>query len=88
MEQEVEEEDAPSKNDTKAMRFSDSHEDDFCMRGGNFERKGTFVGTAYYVSPEMLNHNTASAASDLWAFGCIIYRMLFGKTPFEGSSDY
>ena len=46
------------------------------------DRKGTFVGTAYYVSPEMLKDNNAFPASDLWALGCIIFKMLYGIHPF------
>lgn len=37
------------------------------------DRRGTFVGTVYYVSPEMLSDNIACAGSDIWALGCIIY---------------
>ena len=52
------------------------------------ERRGTFVGTAYYVSPEMLKQNVAGPASDIWALGCIIFRMLTGDVPFSGTTDY
>jgi 3-phosphoinositide dependent protein kinase-1 len=52
------------------------------------ERRGTFVGTAYYVSPEMLKLNMAVPASDIWALGCMIYKMLTGDVPFSGSTDY
>ncbi len=40
------------------------------------------------MSPEMLKDNSASAASDLWALGCIAYKMLTGEVPFKGESDY
>lgn len=46
------------------------------------------MGTAYYVSPEMLKDNLALPASDLWALGCIIFKMLTGDVPFNGASDY
>ena len=36
-------------------------------------RKGTFVGTPLYVSPEMLSDNISSSAGDIWALGCIIF---------------
>ena len=49
--------------------------------------RGTFVGTALYVSPEMLEESLALPASDLWALGCIIYRMHTGKVPFEGATE-
>jgi len=42
------------------------------------KRKGTFVGTPLYVSPEMLQENISSHGSDFWALGCIIYQMLIG----------
>jgi serine/threonine protein kinase len=31
---------------------------------------------------------TATQASDYWAFGCIIYKMLLGFSPFAGGSEY
>lgn len=46
------------------------------------------MGTAYYVSPEMLKDNLALPASDLWALGCMIFKMLTGDVPFNGASDY
>ena len=63
--------------------------DEFSRTGpGNMERRGTFVGTAYYVSPEMLKDNIAMPASDIWALGCILFKMLTGEVPFSGTTDY
>ena len=50
-------------------------------------RRDTFVGTPLYVSPEMLHETKSLPASDLWALGCIIYRMHVGKVPFEDKSE-
>ncbi|XP_076649639.1 phosphoinositide-dependent kinase 1 isoform X3 [Halictus rubicundus] len=52
------------------------------------ERRGSFVGTAHYVSPELLTDKTASRASDLWALGCIVYQMVAGLPPFRSRSEY
>jgi 3-phosphoinositide dependent protein kinase-1 len=51
-------------------------------------RAASFVGTAEYVSPELLTHKNACKASDLWAFGCIVYQLLAGRPPFKGGSEY
>ncbi|KAI1753138.1 kinase-like domain-containing protein [Xylaria castorea] len=51
-------------------------------------RAASFVGTAEYVSPELLTNKNACKASDLWAFGCIVYQMLAGRPPFKGGSEY
>ncbi|RKF60446.1 Serine/threonine-protein kinase PKH2 [Erysiphe neolycopersici] len=51
-------------------------------------RAKSFVGTAEYVSPELLTEKSACKASDLWAFGCIIYQLLAGRPPFKAGNDY
>lgn len=52
------------------------------------QRHGSFVGTAQYVSPEVLQSGPITPAADLWALGCIIYQMISGLPPFRGSNDY
>ncbi|KAI9810157.1 MAG: pkb-activating kinase-like protein [Phylliscum demangeonii] len=52
------------------------------------ERVNSFVGTAEYVSPELLTNKAAGKASDLWAFGCIIYQLLTGRPPFKAAGEY
>ena len=51
-------------------------------------RRNSFVGTAQYVSPEILTNSGCSPALDLWALGCIIYQMVTGIPPFQGNSEY
>jgi 3-phosphoinositide dependent protein kinase-1 len=51
-------------------------------------RATSFVGTAEYVSPELLTDKNACKASDLWAFGCIIYQLLSGRPPFKAVNEY
>ncbi|BFZ03386.1 hypothetical protein BsWGS_06425 [Bradybaena similaris] len=52
------------------------------------KRKNSFVGTAEYVSPEVLNNQPANFGSDLWALGCIIYQCLSGSLPFRSGNEY
>ncbi|XP_035229482.1 3-phosphoinositide-dependent protein kinase 1-like [Stegodyphus dumicola] len=55
---------------------------------GEPARKNSFVGTAQYVSPEMLSDKSASPSVDLWALGCIIYQMVSGLPPFRAANEY
>jgi 3-phosphoinositide dependent protein kinase-1 len=56
--------------------------------GADNDRANSFVGTAEYVSPELLNRSNACKASDLWAFGCIVYQLLAGRPPFKAANEY
>ncbi|KAI4216354.1 MAG: hypothetical protein LQ351_001364 [Letrouitia transgressa] len=58
------------------------------LDGSDKNRANSFVGTAEYVSPELLKDKSACKASDLWAFGCIIYQLLAGRPPFKAGNEY
>lgn len=58
------------------------------LEGMDSDRAQSFVGTAEYVSPELLTDKNACKASDLWAFGCIIYQLLAGRPPFKAANEY
>jgi hypothetical protein len=46
---------------------------------------GTVVGTAAYLAPELARGAEASARSDLYSLGCVLYEMLAGRPPFVGA---
>ncbi|KAJ8639640.1 hypothetical protein MRB53_016334 [Persea americana] len=54
----------------------------------NYEKACTFVGTAAYVPPEVLNSSPATFGNDLWALGCTLYQMLSGTSPFKDASEW
>lgn len=52
------------------------------------DRRGSFVGTAQYVSPEVLTCKRATIACDIWALGCIMFQMISGEFPFKAATEY
>ncbi len=42
------------------------------------------VGTPSYMAPEQLRAESIDARADLFSFGCVIYFMLTGRSPFHG----
>ncbi len=47
---------------------------------------GLLVGTAAYMSPEQASGGKTGPASDVYAFGAVIYEMVTGELPHRGSS--
>ena len=46
----------------------------------------TFVGTPYYLSPELCEEKPYNEKSDVWAFGCLLYELLTGQAAFRGET--
>jgi 3-phosphoinositide dependent protein kinase-1 len=54
----------------------------------SLKKKNTFLGTAEYLSPEVLNDQVVGPETDLWALGCILYEMFTGTSPFKEKTEY
>ena len=45
------------------------------------------IGTPFYIAPEILSDRPYDSKCDLWSCGVILYILLSGVQPFNGSSD-
>jgi serine/threonine-protein kinase len=56
-------------------------------RQGASSSSPTLVGTFDYIAPEQLEGKPHSRASDVYAFGIVLFEMLTGELPFESNSS-
>jgi protein-serine/threonine kinase len=47
----------------------------------------SFVGTAEYIAPEVIQGYGQSSSVDWWTFGILMYEMLYGHTPYRGKNQ-
>src|SRR6476659_3353515 len=47
---------------------------------------GTTMGSVHYFSPEQARGESATASSDIYSLGIVLYEMLTGVRPWEGDS--
>lgn len=51
-------------------------------------RTGMTIGTPLYMAPEQAGEGNTDHRSDIYSIGVILFEVLTGKSPFEGSSAY
>ena len=47
---------------------------------------GEWVGTLDYIAPEVLDTRRVDARADIYSLGCVLFQMLTGRVPYEGTS--
>jgi serine/threonine protein kinase len=52
--------------------------------GPQLTKAGTFLGSPRYVAPEQIEGQAVDGRADIYSFGCVMYRMLTGRVPFDG----
>ena len=53
-----------------------------------YDCANTAIGTPYYLSPEICQEKPYNQKSDIWSLGCVLYKMMMLKYPFESTSKF
>jgi class 3 adenylate cyclase/tRNA A-37 threonylcarbamoyl transferase component Bud32 len=54
--------------------------------GASITQEGSVMGTAQYISPEQVRGEEATARSDLYSLGIVLYEMLTGEVPYKADT--
>lgn len=49
---------------------------------------GVLAGTPYYMSPEAVRGERPTPAFDVWALSVVVYEIIAGRRPFEGTDSH
>jgi eukaryotic-like serine/threonine-protein kinase len=76
------------KDSIKIVDFGIAHVQSQGIESLKITKSGSMLGSPSYASPELNEGKKASARSDVYAFGCLMYEVLTGKRAFEGDTAY
>ena len=71
----------PADGRPRVMDFGVAH-----LLSGAITASGTVFGSPYYMAPEQITRNEASAQTDIFSLAVVAYEMLTGHKPFDGES--
>ncbi|XP_070762318.1 serine/threonine-protein kinase Nek3 [Enoplosus armatus] len=57
-----------------------------CILNSSKAYAHTYVGTPYYVAPEIWDNAPYNNKSDVWSLGCVLYELCTLRHPFQASS--
>lgn len=55
---------------------------------GELTQTGQIMGTPHYISPDICEGKAVDFRSDIYSLGATFYRMVTGRTPFQGITSY
>ncbi|MGA2050360.1 MAG: serine/threonine-protein kinase [Terracidiphilus sp.] len=60
----------------------------FQAKSGHLTQTGYLLGSLSYMSPEQVNGSEATARSDIYSVGVMLYELLTGILPINGKTNY
>lgn len=57
-----------------------------CKEALDDQKAYSFCGTVEYMAPEVVNRRGHTTAADWWSFGVLLFEMLTGALPFQGTN--
>ena len=68
-------------NDKSQIKITDFGISKQTVNNSNLKR--TFIGTPWYMAPEVVEEKPYSSKADIWSFGCCVLHMAIGEKPFS-----
>jgi non-specific serine/threonine protein kinase len=69
-----------------AKALAETDEDTLPLLGGELTPIGIVVGTAGYVSPELIRREPCDRRADIWSLGCLLFECLTGRRTWQGTT--